>query len=200
MSLGSTSAQSLTAILRGTLASIATAALIASTVCNTAMAVDGYKDFKFGLSPEQVIRKCPVPLEELSNAGFADNFGKDCRVLAADNFRMMDAEREVNFVFTKKGLVFVVFALQAHEFGGVVKSLGEKYPGATLHPSKAEFQQLAKRFDAGQPNTVIKITYDGDTVILVGTRDETGEASFLLMYKAPNAEQQEISKKGKDDL
>ena len=200
MPLGSTSVQILIAILRGTLASIATAALIASSVCNTAMAVDGYKDFRFGLSPEQVMKTCPVPLEELSNAGFTDNFGKDCRVLSADNFRMMDAEREVNFVFTKKGLVLVIFALQSHEFGGVVKSLGEKYSGATLHPSNAEFQQLARRFDAGQPNTAIKITYDGETVILVGTRDETGEASFLLMYKAPNAEHQEISTKGKDDL
>jgi len=164
------------------------------------MAVDGYKDFKFGLSPEQVIKKCPVPLEELLNAAYADMFGKDCRVLATSNFPMMDAEREVNFVFTKKGLVFVCFVLQAHEFGGVMKSLGEKYPGATLHPSRAEWMQLAKRFDAAQPNTVIKITYDDDTVILVGNRDETGEASVVLMYKSPNAEQQEISSKGKDDL
>lgn len=167
---------------------------------NAAIAVDGYKDFKFGLSPEQVKEKCPVLLEELSNANFADSFGKDCRVLGADNFQMMDADREVNFVFTKRGLVLVVFALQAHEYGAVAKSLSEKYPGATLHPSTAEFQQLAKRFDAVQPNTVIKITYDGDTVILVGARDERGEASFVLMYTAPNAARQEISEKGKDDL
>lgn len=187
-------------VFRSTVALVAAAAFVTSTVCSTAIAVDGYKDFKFGLSPEQVKSKCPVPLDELPNAGWADNFGKDCRVLAADNFEMMDSKREVNFVFTKKGLAVVVFILQAHEFGAVAKSLGEKYPGATLHPSAAEFQQLAKRFDAAQPNTTVKITYDDDTVILVGTRDEAGEATFLLMYKASNAEQQDISKKGKDDL
>lgn len=187
-------------VFGSTLASVAAAALVALTACSTAIAVDGYKDFKFGLSPEQVKKKCPVPLDELPNAGWADNFGKDCRVLAAGNYEMMDAKREVNFVFTKKGLAVVVFVLQPHEFGAVSKSLGEKYPGATLHPSPAEFQQLAKRFDAAQPNTTIKITYDDDTVILLGVRDEVGEATFLLMYKAPDAEQQDISKKGKDDL
>lgn len=200
MSLGTTFCQSPIAFFRGPLASITAAALIACTACNTAIAVDGYKDFKFGLSPEQVKKKCPVPLDELPNAGWADNFGKDCRVLAAADFKMMDAEREINFVFTKKGLAVVAFVMQAHEFGAAVKSLGEKYPGATLHPSPAEFQQLAKRFDAAQPNTTLKITYDDDTVTLFATRDEAGEASFFLMYKAPDAEQQDISSKGKDDL
>lgn len=200
MSLGTTVGQSPIAFMRGTLASITAAALIACTPCNTAIAVDGYKDFKFGLSPEQVKKKCPVPLDELPNDGWADSFGKDCRVLAAADFKMMDAEREVNFVFTKKGLAIVAFILQAHEFVGVSTSLGEKYPGATLHPSPAEFQKLANRFDAVQPNTTLKITYDDDTVILVATRDEAGEASFILMYKALNAEQQDISSKGKDDL
>lgn len=187
-------------IFRGTLALIATMVLIGSTVCNTATAVDGYKDFKFGLSPEQVKKKCPIPLEALPNTGFASTYGKDCRVLAADNFKMLDAEREVNFVFTKKGLAVIFFVLQAHEFSAVAASLGEKYAGATFHPSPEEFQRLGKRFDAAQPNTTMKITYDGDTVVLLGIRDETGEASFLLTYKAANAEQQEISKQGKDDL
>ena len=187
-------------IFRGTLALIATMVLVGSTVCNTATAVDGYKDFKFGLSPEQVKKKCPTPLEALSNTGFAGTWGKDCRVLAADNFKMLDAEREVSFVFTKKGLAFIGFVLQPHEFPAVAKSLGEKYPGATLYPSPEEFQLIAKRFDAGQPNTTIKITYDGDTVVLLGNRDETGEATFLLTYIAADAAQQEISEQGKDDL
>jgi len=187
-------------VCRRTSALFAAIALVGSTFCNNAIAVDGYKDFKFGLSPEQVKKKCSVQLDELSNAAWAENFGKDCRVLAADNFKMMDAEREVNFVFTKKGLAIVVFVMQAHEFGVVVKTLGEKYPGAQLHPSPAEFQQLAKRFDAAQPNVTLKITYDNDTVIVIAKRDEAGEASFFLMYKAPNAEQQDLSGKSRDDL
>ena len=187
-------------VCRGTVALFAAIALVGSTFCNNAIAVDGYKDFKFGLSPEQVKKKCSVQLAELPNAAWADNFGKDCRVLAADNFKMMDAEREVNFVFTKKGLAIVVFVMQAHEFGAVAKTLGEKYPGAELHPTPADFQKLAKRFDAAQPNVTLKITYDNDTVIVVATTDEAGEASFVLMYKAPNAEQQDLSGKGRDDL
>jgi hypothetical protein len=187
-------------VFRSVFTLITVATLIVLTPCNTARAVDGYKAFKFGLSSEQVRQKCPVPLEEVTNAGFADTFGKDCRVLVAKNFKMLDVDREVNFVFTKKGLAVVAFVLQAQEFSAVAKTLGEKYPGAKLYPSPAEYHRIAMRFDAGQPNTTVKITYDDDTVMLLGIRDLTGEATYLLWYQAVDANQQEISTRAKDDL
>jgi hypothetical protein len=166
----------------------------------TASAVDGYKEFKFGMSTTQVQRACSVPLEEVENEGWANAYGRSCRVLMADSFPFMQADREVNFVFTKKGLSTVAFVLEPNEFVPVSKTLGAKYPRATLHPSPKDFQRLAAQFDAGQPNTVIKMSFDADSIILVGARDNEGEATFLLMYTDPGAVDQGISKSAQDDL
>jgi hypothetical protein len=164
-------------------------------------AVDGYKEFKFGMTPAQVKRLCPVPLNPAPNEGWSDAFGKDCQVLLSQEYEFLEKEREVNFVFTAKGLAVVGFLLDPDEFVPVSKTLGEKYPGAKLHPSAEEFQQIAARFDSGQPNCVLKITFDEDSVVLLATRDAAAEATFILLYSDPHASQgREITKKSKDDL
>lgn len=152
-----------------------------------AAAVDGYKNFKFGLRPRQVEKLSPVPLESIENEGWSDAYGHDCIVLAAGNFPMLDSEREVNFVFTKDGLVSIAFVLEPSEFVPVSKTLNEKYGGGKLQPNPQEFQQMAARFDAGQPHSMVKITFDNDSVVLVGTRDADGEATMVLVYTNPEA-------------
>ena len=180
---------------------VAACGALAFAVGAPAFAVDGYKNYEFGMSPEKVKRACPVPLQDASNEGWADAFGRDCRVLVAGNFSFMGSDREVNFVFTKqRELIAVAFLLEPDEFPTVAKALGEKYPDARLQPNPVEFQAIAARFDAGQPNSVVKITYDEDTVVLVGVRDEAGNATFVVMYRDADAEPAEISQAAKDDL
>jgi hypothetical protein len=150
-------------------------------------AVEGYKNYKFGFSPQQVKKLCPVSLQQIGNDGWSDAFGHDCVVLMAADFPFLNTEREVNFVFTREGLVSVAFVLEFSEFAPVAKTLREKYGDGQLQPNPKEYMQMAARFDAGQPHSVIKITFDEDTVVLVGTRDGEGEATIVLLYTDPDA-------------
>ncbi len=156
---------------------------------NVASGVDGYKHFKFGMSLSQVQAKSSVQLEEISNEGFVDTFGNDCQVLAAADFPFLDEEREINLVFTRKGLASVIFAPQGNEFPGVAKMLAEKYGRGSLHPTPNGFQELATRFDAGQPNVTLKITYDDSTVVLIGTSDENADNFFCAQLHRPGVHQ-----------
>ena len=164
---------------------LATSLALLTTV--SVEAVEGYKNYKFGFSPQQVKRLCPVSLQQIDNEGWSDAYGHDCVVLMAADFPFLDTEREVNFVFTPDGLVTVAFVLEFSEFAPVAKTLREKYGDGQLQPNPKEYMQMAARFDAGQPHSVIKITFDEDTVVLVGTRDGEGEATIVLLYNDPDA-------------
>lgn len=167
--------------------SLVLATLLALPGVVPADAVEGYKGYKFGLAPQQVKKMCPVALRQVDNEGWSDAYGHDCTVLMAADFPFLDSEREVNFVFTRGGLVSIAFVLELSEFGPVAKTLKEKYGDGKLQPNPKEYMEMAARFDAGQPHSVIKITFDDDTVVLVGTRDGAGDATMVLVYTDPDA-------------
>jgi hypothetical protein len=175
-------------------------------VCLVAMAggvanaVDGYKDFKFGMNVRQALAKSSVKLEEVNNAGFTDTWGNDCTVLASADFPFLGQNREINLVFTRKGLASVIFVLHGSEFAAVAKTLAEKYGQGTLHPSASEFQKLASRFDSGQPNVGLKISFDEDSVVLLGVSDKDSDKTFLLTYVGREFMNLDIQQSAKDDL
>jgi hypothetical protein len=159
----------------------------------TGWAVDGYKDFTFGLSPEQVKAKCPVALKPDEKE--VATLGPGYSALSAEAFAFNGSNHRVVFGFKNDKLYMVAFYLENdQEFAALLPALKEKYGAPLLTPTPEQFFVNMNAVIAGQPGQAVAY-FDKGTVFLMARGDGASKL-FLLNYM----DQKAVAPAKKDDL
>ena len=148
-----------------------------------AAAIDGYKDYTFGLSEEQVTSQCPVQLQHAPNDGWADAYGDNCRVLIAADFPFMKSAREVDFVFVEGKLTVVAFLLKHAEFIGVLEALSDKYKPDEIQLSPDIIKKQCEGLDSLVPGSELVFRFAGNSILAITRVDDGGVPRHVLLYR-----------------
>ena len=161
--------------LRASLVILVCASWMALLFTPHAVAVDGYKEFKFGMTPEQVKKKSPVLLEEVeADQDTMDLLGRDTEVLQAEDFP---------------------------EWNAICESLDKKYGKGTLHPNPEGFKAALESFSIGEPSVLVRVAFDKETIVIMALSDAECSKYFNLVYfGGPQFIGQALGDKEKDDL
>ena len=189
--------------LRASLVILVCASWMALLFTPHAVAVDGYKEFKFGMTPEQVKKKSPVLLEEVeADQDTMDLLGRDTEVLQAEDFPFLGNQHIVTFTFTKKGLALVTIVLEDFpEWNAMCESLDKKYGKGTLHPNPEGFKAALESFSIGEPSVLVRVAFDKETIVIMALSDAECSKYFNLVYfGGPQFIGQALGDKEKDDL
>jgi hypothetical protein len=156
------------------------------------LAVDGYKDLKFGTTKSEILKKSgynfiKTPVEQPG----VEMYG--CQNFTFGNRKVEAAA----FFIDNKFLRFVIVA-PLDQVQGIVSSLVEKY-GPASSSSPEEAFPAVDNF----PNREAFLAFDEDTVFFKITSDANREQTALLIYTSPLYDQHllRLQKAGfKDDL
>lgn len=156
-----------------------------------ANAVDGYKEFKFGMSPAEVRKLAKVPLTPSDQ-------GNDVVAYAGEGYPFAGGSVEIFFYFVKGKLLRIGLQIPKDTALATVESLTEKY-GA---PSSSSGQRSFKAVDT-TPNVEAYVAFDKDTVVLKIISDESNAQTALLIYTSVDYDRlllKSQKKAVKDDL
>ncbi|WP_444998436.1 hypothetical protein [Aliikangiella sp. IMCC44359] len=141
---------------------------------NSAEAVEGYKNLKFGMSKEQVKNSnlCSFRSEDSGQVG-VEFMG--CEDLKFSNEVTMGAA----FFINNKLLRFVILTSTDTALG-LINALSNKYGNTSSQSSDEEFNAIDKF-----PNREAFMAFDNDTVYLKFVSNAVGDQSAMLIYTSP---------------
>ncbi len=146
---------------------------IAGLFSGSAMAVDGYKDLKFGTPKEQVLKSklCRFKKEHSDQAGI--------EVYSCQNLKFGGKSAEAA-VFLIEGKFSRLVVMQDYQLAsGILNQLLDKYGAPVEQPNKQDFMDLES-----QPNKTVDVMFDNKTVVLRLMSDAGYNKSALIMYSA----------------
>lgn len=154
------------------------AILIASLLTSNAFAVDGYKEFKFGMTKADVKKafKCNWYKEP----------SPDMDILACDKYPFSKKNTGIGLFFIDEKLERLALVIPGPigNETGIIQGLMEKYKLST----PADLHKLQNP----QPNDVIDAKWDNDTVIFRYIFDNLMNITMLLMYSSPDFDEKLI--------
>lgn len=145
-------------------------ASLAIMLSQPVIAVDGYKDLKFGMTKEQVIatKVCDMQTGEDTGA---------IAVLFCENLQFGGGSVETSFYFINEKLEGLTLYVGVDNFVGLATSLGKKYGKPSSSSTRKEFQIVDTI-----ANSAAFIAFAGNTVRLSVTSDEHAEQDATLSY------------------
>lgn len=157
------------------------------------MAVDGYKNLKFGMSPKEVknTRTCHFgPLETDDN---------QLQHMSCMDFKFSGGMTFGQTLFIDNKLVRVGIMLKdENQLTSVIKGISNKYGEPSTKMRKEDFMAVTK-----MPNQTADVGFDNDTVMIRLTSDANNNQTYLLMYTVNNYDQlldDVAAKANRDDL
>ena len=141
---------------------------------NAALAVDGYKNLKFGMSQEDVNNTniCTLSPQNLDVQGV--------EALGCTDLQFGGKSRMAVMAFMDNKLERVMVIQDAGSIEGLLAGLSEKYGAPSSVPSAEELQRV------NATGGSIEVKFDGDTVIVRGTIAHDKSETVLLMYSTPD--------------
>jgi hypothetical protein len=175
---------------------IAAAALLIALMPISAKAVDGYKEFKFGMSVDSVRKLAKTRLIRVKTPdGLLGYRGQ--------GFSFAREKVAISFIFTDTGepkLLRVGLEIPIDTALATCRSLSDKYGPPS---SSSERPDLAWGADIEKPNTTVFVAFDNDTILVKIMSDEATRQSAVLIYTSPEYDRlllQLQQDKLKDDL
>ncbi len=162
--------------------------LASGATCN---AVDGYKDFKFGMTVPEVKKLAKIPLARQDQ-------GNGLMMYLGEGFPFGTQRVQIAFFFLDGKLLRIGFEIPRESALGVLDSLREKYGVASSSSDPKTFAAVDTT-----PNVNVAIGFDHDTVIWRVSSDDAVRQSAFVIYTSPDYDFRliEAQKKGiKDDL
>lgn len=163
--------------------------LLISAMAMPVMAVDGYKNLKFGMSQKEVKDSKICKFNNVGNEGS----------LACEDFSFSGKKTVAMVFFIDGKFVRLGIVLKnSDQFLSVANGLREKY-GEPSSPATRE--QITNVYEL--PNQKLDIGYDNDTVVLRMNSDEFNSKKYLLMYTLNNYDElsmAEENENNKNDL
>lgn len=148
-----------------------------------AMAVDGYKNMKFGMSKQEIIKIKPCALYK------SDDAPKGTERLDCNDLQFGGDDTDAGFFFIDGKLERVALILDFNKAIGLATSLKDKYG----LPSSSSTKQQIAAIDT-TPNSSAFLAFDGDTVILNLISDDKMNRAAILVYTSKNYSQKIIKK------
>lgn len=145
---------------------------------NSAHSVDGYKNMKFGMSKQDIIRMKPCALFPGAGAPLGVE-NQQCIDFVFAGSRVTAA-----FFFVEEKLERVGFMLEKNQMMGLFESLTKKYGP----PSSSSTQAQLNAVDT-TPNSSGFVAFDNNTVYLRFMSDATLRQSGVLIYTSPDYEE-----------
>lgn len=157
------------------------------------MAVDGYKDLKFGMTPKEV-RKAKV-----CQFGEMDKDDNQIQMMSCPDFKFSGGKTAGHTLFIDDKLVRVAIELKdENQFISVLKGLNEKYGAPSMPMSKEAFKAVTT-----MPNQTADVGFDDNTVFLRLMSSADNEQSYILMYNTSKFNElldESSAKANRDDL
>src|ERR1035437_1304768 len=140
-----------------------------------ASAVDGYKDFEFGISVGEVKKIVKIPLSRKDS-------GNDVvwYLSTVEGFPFGGKKVPISFGFVGGKLLRVALKIPTDKTGSIINSLTEKYGPSSSSSGLESMVTLDST-----PNAEAYVAFDGDTVFVKITSDESMQQRALLIYTSP---------------
>ncbi|WP_337050167.1 hypothetical protein [Serratia fonticola] len=144
----------------------------------SSMAVDGYKNLKFGMSEKEVIESnlCSFryyPARESTYAKIEDDY--DCH-----DFQFGDKKVRAIALFLNGKLSRLGIVVTTDDYNSVLTALRSKYGPGTESPDPSQKRLLTV------PGTQYAISFDNDTVELMSYSDEQLVIHTQIIYTIPD--------------
>lgn len=152
--------------------------MMATMMAHSAHAVDGYKNLKFGMSKQEVIKLKPCTLFPGAGAPLGVE-NQQCVDFVFAGSRVTAA-----FFFVEEKLERVGFMLEKNQTLGLFESLTKKYGP----PSSSSTQAQLNAVDT-TPNSSGFVAFDNNTVYLRFMSDAAMRQSGVLIYTSPDYEE-----------
>lgn len=142
-----------------------------------AMAVDGYKSLKFGMSMEQIVNEKICSFRALSD----DEGGQ---YLECSDFSFGKSHTDAYAYFVNGKFVQLDIVLPDYKAAGtVIAGLTEKYGSPSSSSTEQELASIEQT-----PNAQVYVAFDKDTVYVLQESDEDRVQTASLVYAHPDAE------------
>jgi hypothetical protein len=165
--------------------------LVLLVLTRSASAVDGYKDFKFGMSVPEVQKLAKIRLSRTKEKNGVVMYH-------GEGFPFGGKKVGIAFFFIDGKLLRIGFEIPYDSALAILDSLREKYG----EPSSMSDRKAGVAVDT-TPNTEAYIAFDNDTLIWKVVSDEWTRKTSMIIYNSPDYDRLliEAEKKGiKDDL
>ncbi|MBC3252841.1 hypothetical protein H8I91_21485 [Serratia fonticola] len=159
------------------------AALLAFSA--SAMAVDGYKNLKFGMSEKDVMetKTCSFRKIPTNEKGFDEYY--------CSNFKFGDKKKKASVFFINGEFLRIGIEQSPDDFESLFTSLTAKYGEPSSRPTKSDLDALQKI-----PGSQAAVGFDKDTVNLLFTTDEDDMSQHLaIVYTDSNYEKKYVALK-----
>lgn len=138
------------------------------------MAVDGYKELKFGMTKSQVVGSNLCTLDK-------QNSGVDgIEFYSCDDFMFGGATVEAGAFFIGGKFLRFVILPPLEVATGLMNGLSEKYGSASSSSTDKEFNAIDN-----MPNREAYLAFDKDTIFLKISSDENYVQQLMLLYTSP---------------
>ena len=137
---------------------------------NNVYAVDGYKQFKFGIKKEQVVKQNPCVLNEIP-------LEDGVVMLGCLDFPFGGGLTDASFFFINDVFLRIAINLPKDKAFAVIEGLSKKYGRPSSESSRVSFRAVDTT-----PNTEAFFAFDNDTVILKIVTDAGMNQAALLIY------------------
>jgi hypothetical protein len=158
-------------------------AVIAMIATSQAMAVDGYKDMKFGMSKAEIIKMKPCAMYKGNGAP------EGAESLECDDFKFGGKKVGAGFFFIDGKFERIGIMLDADKTLGVATSLRDKYGD----PSSASTKKQLEAVDT-TPGANAFIAFDDDTIYLRMMTDEAMNQAAILIYTSKSYDDKLVKK------
>ena len=135
-------------------------------------AVDGYKNFKFGISQKQLTKECSWTLTEIK-------MGNGVTALGSEDFNFGDSKVAAFFYFIDDRFLRIAIEVPIDSAVAVAEGLNSKYEISSRSP-QSSFEAVDSH-----PNTEAFLAFDSDTIYLKFVSDETSNQTAMLLYTSP---------------
>jgi hypothetical protein len=155
----------------------------------SAKAVDGYKEFKFGMSVDAVRKLAKTRLIRVKTPDGSLGY-------RGQGFPFAGNKVDISFIFTdtvNPKLLRVAFPIPIDTALATCRSLSDKYGEPSSHSEG----------DIEKPNNSLFMAYDNDTIVVKIASDETNRQSAVVIYTSPEYDSRLLQlqqSKLKDDL
>jgi len=158
------------------------AALLAFSA--SSMAVDGYKNLKFGMSRQDVLatKTCSFRKSPSDDKGVDTYF--------CTNFKVGGKRTNALVLFIDGKLARFGFNQPANDALAIMQAMKDKYGDPIDPPSMDQLQALER-----VPNDSVDINFDNNTVTIRLTTDDDLNQNMLILYSAADFDQKMIALK-----
>jgi hypothetical protein len=141
------------------------------------LAVDGYKNLKFGMTIQQILGSNICTLQENDSGQVGVEY------YWCGDFRFGGESIEAGAFFIEGKFLRFVVVLSTNVVVGLSKGLADKYGQPSSSSTPQEFQAIDT-----QPNREAFMAFDNNTVYLKLMSDENYIQSAILLYTSPSYE------------